>query len=56
MRVHLLHWLEVLGLIGRMTEAVESLALLGTLYVCPPHQCKLMVAQMYWPTNFDTGA
>jgi type II secretory pathway predicted ATPase ExeA len=33
MREHFLHWLEVLGLTGRMSEAVEALALLGTLYV-----------------------
>ncbi len=33
MRIHFLHWLEVLGLIGRMTEAVEMVLLLGSLYV-----------------------
>jgi hypothetical protein len=32
-REHFLHWLEVLGLIGRMTEAVEMVALLGDCYV-----------------------
>jgi hypothetical protein len=33
MREHFLYWLEVLGLVGRMTKAVEMIALLGTLYV-----------------------
>jgi hypothetical protein len=33
LRVHFLHWLEVLGIISRMTEAVEMAALLGTFFV-----------------------
>ncbi len=37
MQEHFLHWLEVLSLIGRMTEGVELVALLGTVYVCQLH-------------------
>ncbi len=33
MREHFLHWLEVLGLIGRLTEVLEMVARLCTLYV-----------------------
>jgi hypothetical protein len=33
MREHFLHWLEVLGVIGRTTAAVEIVMLLGNLYV-----------------------
>ncbi len=33
MRDHFLHWLEVLGVIGRTTAAVEIVMLLGNLYV-----------------------
>jgi hypothetical protein len=45
MAVYFLHWLEVLRLIGRMTEAVEMVSLLGTLYVRDSRTSKAMRCQ-----------
>jgi hypothetical protein len=38
MHEHLLHWFEVLALIGKLTDGIETVALLCNLFVSTPYQ------------------